>query len=114
MVPIYEQIVDQIKALILEQVTLKENDISAIGAQSLSKDTENQCADGKKGVRLLWKQEGLAVTIHGKGTYRCGWQTAELDARRATQRKWKHDLETGHSERQTMRHAVMQEYRDTY
>ena len=59
MIPIYEQIVEQIKALIING-ELKENDILP-SVRSLSKDL-------KKAYDNL-EQEGFTSTIHGKGTY---------------------------------------------
>ena len=66
MIPIYEQIVDQIKGMILNS-TLKENDILP-SVRSLSKDLKISALTVKKAYDCL-EQEGLTVTIHGKGTF---------------------------------------------
>lgn len=66
MVPIYEQITDQIKALI-RCGELKEND-SLPSVRSLSKDLKISALTVKKAYDSL-EAEGYTATIHGKGTY---------------------------------------------
>lgn len=66
MVPIYEQIVDQIKTLI-RNGELKENDILP-SVRSLSKDLKISALTVKKAYDSL-ESEGFTVTVHGKGTY---------------------------------------------
>lgn len=66
MVPIYEQIVEQMKGMILNGV-LKENDILP-SVRSLSKDLKISALTVKKAYDYL-EQEGLTVTVHGKGTF---------------------------------------------
>ena len=66
MVPIYEQIMDQIKA----QITagdLKENDILP-SVRTLAKELKISALTVKKAYDNL-EQEGYTVTVHGKGTY---------------------------------------------
>ena len=66
MVPIYEQIMDQIKA----QITagdLRENDILP-SVRTLAKDPKISALTVKKAYDNL-EQEGYTVTVHGKGTY---------------------------------------------
>ena len=66
MVPIYEQIMDQITA----QITagdLKENDILP-SVRTLAKDLKISALTVKKAYDNL-EQEGYTVTVHGKGTY---------------------------------------------
>ena len=66
MVPIYEQIMDQIKA----QITagdLKENDILP-SVRTLAKDLKISALTVKKAYDNL-EQDGFTVTVHGKGTY---------------------------------------------
>lgn len=66
MVPIYQQIMDQIKA----QITagdLKENDILP-SVRTLAKDLKISALTVKKAYDNL-EQEGYTVTVHGKGTY---------------------------------------------
>lgn len=66
MIPIYEQIMDQIKA----QITagdLKENDILP-SVRTLAKELKISALTVKKAYDNL-EQEGYTVTVHGKGTY---------------------------------------------
>ena len=66
MVPIYEQIADQIKTLVRDG-ELKENDhLPSVRAQS--KDLRISALTVKKAYDSL-EGEGFAVTVHGKGTY---------------------------------------------
>lgn len=66
MVPIYEQIMDQIKTLI-RNGDLKENDILP-SVRSLSKDLKISALTVKKAYDNL-ESGGFTVTVHGKGTY---------------------------------------------
>ncbi len=66
MVPIYEQIVDQIKKQIRNGV-LKKNDI-LLSVRTLSKELKISVLTVKKAYDNL-ESEGVAVTVHGKGTY---------------------------------------------
>lgn len=66
MVPIYEQIVDQIKKLIRDG-ELKEND-NLPSVRSLSKELKISALTVKKAYDSL-EEEGFTVTVHGKGTY---------------------------------------------
>ena len=66
MVPIYEQIVDQVKALI-RRGELKENDVLP-SVRTLSKELKISALTVKKAYDSL-ESEGFAVTVHGKGTY---------------------------------------------
>ncbi len=75
MVPIYEQIMDQIKA----QITagdLKENDILP-SVRTLAKDLKISALTVKKAYDNL-EQEGYTVTVHGKGTYVAAANTERL------------------------------------
>ena len=66
MVPIYEQIMDRIKA----QITagdLKESDVLP-SVRTLAKDLKISALTVKKAYDNL-EQEGYTVTVHGKGTY---------------------------------------------
>lgn len=66
MVPIYEQIMDQIKA----QITagdLRENDILP-SVRTLAKELKISALTVKKAYDNL-ELEGYTVTVHGKGTY---------------------------------------------
>lgn len=64
--PIYEQLVDQIKAGIVNK-TLKEHDILP-SVRVLAKDLKISALTVKKAYDAL-EAEGFIVTIHGKGSY---------------------------------------------
>ena len=66
MVPIYEQIVDQVKAQTISG-ELKEDD-NLPSVRTLSKELRISALTVKKAYDSL-EQEGFTVTIHGKGTY---------------------------------------------
>lgn len=66
MVPIYEQIVDQVKTLI-RQGALVEND-ALPSVRALSKELKISALTVKKAYDAL-EAEGFTHTIHGKGTY---------------------------------------------
>lgn len=66
MVPIYEQIVDQIKMLI-RNGELKEND-NLPSVRALAKELKISALTVKKAYDDL-ESEGFTVTVHGKGTY---------------------------------------------
>ena len=66
MVPIYEQITDQIK-LLIRNGELKENDILP-SVRILSKEVKISALTVKKAYDSL-ESEGFTVTVHGKGTY---------------------------------------------
>lgn len=68
MIPIYEQIIDQIKKMI-SQGELKEND-SLPSVRSLSKELKISALTVKKAYDKL-ENGGFTKTIHGKGTYVC-------------------------------------------
>lgn len=66
MEPIYEQIVSQMKAMIING-NLKENDILP-SVRSLSKELKISALTVKKAYDYL-EEEGFTITVHGKGTY---------------------------------------------
>lgn len=66
MIPIYEQIMDQIKKMISNE-ELKEND-PLPSVRALSKELKISALTVKKAYDNLEK-EGFTTTIHGKGTY---------------------------------------------
>lgn len=66
MVPIYEQIIDQIKTMIRKQ-ELKQND-QLPSVRALSKELKISALTVKKAYDEL-EREGITVTIHGKGSY---------------------------------------------
>ena len=66
MVPIYEQIMEQIKTQIRDG-SLREND-SLPSVRALSKELKISALTVKKAYDHL-ESEGFTVTVHGKGTY---------------------------------------------
>ena len=66
MVPIYEQIVDQIK-LLIRNGELKEND-NLPSVRTLSKELKISALTVKKAYDSL-ESEGMVVTVHGKGSF---------------------------------------------
>ena len=66
MVPIYEQIMEQIKAKIVSG-ELKENDVLP-SVRTLAKEQKISALTVKKAYDNLEK-EGFTVTVHGKGTF---------------------------------------------
>ena len=66
MIPIYEQITDQIKTLI-RSGELKENDVLP-SVRALSRELKISALTVKKAYDAL-EEEGFTVTVHGKGTY---------------------------------------------
>ena len=66
MIPIYEQIVDQVKSKILKG-TIEENTCLP-SVRQLSKELRISALTVKKAYDTL-EQEGFTKTIHGKGTY---------------------------------------------
>ena len=66
MVPIYEQIIDQIKTMIRKQ-ELKQND-QLPSVRALPKELKISALTVKKAYDEL-EREGFTVTIHGKGSY---------------------------------------------
>ena len=86
MVPIYEQIVDQIKMLI-RNGELKEND-NLPSVRTLSKELKISALTVKKAYDNL-ESEGFTVTVHGKGTYVAATNTElllEADLEQAIQK----------------------------
>ena len=66
MVPIYEQVIDQIKTMIRKE-ELKQND-QLPSVRALSKELKISALTVKKAYDEL-EREGFTVTIHGKGSY---------------------------------------------
>ncbi len=66
MVPIYEQLISQVKSLILEG-RLKANDLLP-SVRSLAAELRISALTVKKAYDCL-EEEGFVVTVHGKGTY---------------------------------------------
>ena len=66
MVPIYEQIIDQIKTMIRKQELKQDDQLPSVRA--LSKELKISALTVKKAYDEL-EREGFTVTIHGKGSY---------------------------------------------
>ena len=66
MVPIYEQIIDQIKTMIRKQELKQTDQLPSVRA--LSKELKISALTVKKAYDEL-EREGFTVTIHGKGSY---------------------------------------------
>ena len=66
MIPIYEQLSDQIKTLI-RNGELKESD-NLPSVRTLSKELKISALTVKKAYDSL-EEDGFTVTVHGKGTY---------------------------------------------
>lgn len=75
MIPIYEQIMDQIKTLIAHG-KLQEND-SLPSVRSLANELKISALTVKKAYDAL-EEEGYTRTIHGKGTYVTAPSTEQL------------------------------------
>ena len=66
MQPIYEQITDQIKAMIIDG-TLKEEEMLP-SVRTLAKELKISALTVKKAYDFL-EEEGFVVTVHGKGSF---------------------------------------------
>lgn len=66
MVPIYEQIVEQIKTAIIEGELRPQEMLPSV--RSFAKDLKISALTVKKAYDLL-EEEGFTVTVHGKGTF---------------------------------------------
>ncbi|MCH5264522.1 MAG: GntR family transcriptional regulator [Lachnospiraceae bacterium] len=66
MVPIYEQIMEQIKAAIMSGELVEDTVLPSV--RGLSKELKVSALTVKKAYDYL-EQEGFTVTVHGKGTY---------------------------------------------
>ena len=75
MVPIYEQIMEQIKTMIANK-ELKENDVLP-SVRVLAKELKISALTVKKAYDLL-EEEGFTVTVHGKGTYVAAMNTERM------------------------------------
>ena len=66
MVPIYEQIIDQIKSAIIRGELQPDTVLPSV--RSLSKELKISALTVKKAYDYL-ESEGFTITVHGKGTY---------------------------------------------
>ena len=69
MQPIYEQIVEQIKGMIMQGQMKQEEMLPSV--RTLSKDLRISALTVKKAYDTL-EQEGFIVTVHGKGSFVAG------------------------------------------
>lgn len=94
MVPIYEQIVDQIKMLI-RNGELKEND-NLPSVRTLSKELKISALTVKKAYDNL-ESEGFTVTVHGKGTYVAATNTELLleEQKKELEADFEHAIQKG-------------------
>lgn len=79
MVPIYEQIVENIKRMIIEG-ELKNGDVLP-SVRTLSKELKISALTVKKAYDCL-EEEGYTATVHGKGTYVTGTNAEMLAEQR--------------------------------
>ena len=78
MVPIYEQIIDQIKSAIIRGELQPDTVLPSV--RSLSKELKISALTVKKAYDNL-EEEGFTVTVHGKGIMkgrRCGLNDEEI------------------------------------
>ncbi|WP_334332869.1 MULTISPECIES: GntR family transcriptional regulator [unclassified Companilactobacillus] len=96
MIPIYEQIVEQIKTLI-RKGELKEND-NLPSVRSLARESKISALTVKKAYDQL-DQLGFTVTIHGKGTYVTATDTDLLfeDQKRELEEDFEKAIQKGRS-----------------
>ena len=66
MVPIYEQIMDQIKAAVISGELTEDTMLSSV--RGLAKELKISALTVKKAYDHL-EEEGFTVTVHGKGTF---------------------------------------------
>ncbi len=80
MQPIYEQIVNQIKALIMQGKLKEETMLPSV--RSLSRDLKVSALTVKKAYDAL-EEQGFIVTVHGKGSFvACANQELMLEEKR--------------------------------
>ena len=96
--PIYEQIVDQVKSLIIDG-ELQEHQILP-SVRALSKELKISALTVKKAYDNL-EQEGFIVTVHGKGSFVASTNQELLNGR--APQGGRSRFRTGHSEGQTLR-----------
>ena len=81
MQPIYEQIVEQIKAAIMKEELKKEESLPSV--RTLAKDLRISALTVKKAYDTL-EQDGFIVTVHGKVSFVAG---VNVGLRQEEQRK---------------------------
>ena len=88
MVPIYEQIIDQIKSAIIRGELQPDTVLPSV--RSLSKELKISALTVKKAYDLL-EEEGLIVTVHGKGSFVA--EASQSQMQEARQKETEADLE---------------------
>lgn len=66
MTPIYEQIVAQIKSMVVDSILLEGAPLPSV--RTLAKELKISALTAKKAYDTL-EEEGFVVTVHGKGSY---------------------------------------------
>ena len=79
MVPIYEQIIDQIKSAIIRGELQPDTVLPSV--RSLSKELKISALTVKKAYDNL-EAEGMTITVHGKGTYVAASNTQLMEEER--------------------------------
>ena len=79
MVPIYEQIIDQIKSAIIRGELQPDTVLPSV--RSLSKELKISALTVKKAYDNL-EADGMTVTVHGKGTYVAASNTQLMEEER--------------------------------
>lgn len=78
--PIYEQIVNQVKQMIMHGELPEDTMLPSV--RTLAKDLKVSALTVKKAYDLL-EEEGFVVTVHGKGSFvSCANQSIQLEAKR--------------------------------
>lgn len=96
MQPIYEQIVEQIKAAILQGALQQEQSLPSV--RGLAKELRISALTVKKAYDTL-ELEGFIVTVHGKGSFVAGVnaQLLQEEQRKEVERDLEAVIRKGHS-----------------
>ena len=101
MQPIYEQIVGQVKELIMKGTLLQDAALPSV--RTLAKDLRISALTVKKAYDAL-EQEGFIVTVHGKGSFVAGMnpQIAVEEKRKEVERAFEDAIRLGKSSGMTI------------
>ena len=101
MQPIYEQIVGQVKELIMNGSLLQDAALPSV--RTLAKDLRISALTVKKAYDAL-EQEGFIVTVHGKGSFVAGMnpQIAAEEQRKEVERAFEDAIRLGKSSGMTV------------
>lgn len=96
MQPIYEQIVGQVKELIMNGTLMQDAALPSV--RTLAKDLRISALTVKKAYDAL-EQEGFIVTVHGKGSFVAGMnpQVAAEEKRKEVERVMEEAVRLGRS-----------------